>query len=254
MDRTELRAFLRRHSLRPSVAAAMVGVTPRAMSMYTGGDRAVPAWLAAFANLYDCADEKCRSLLRDLVRDEPDWRPADGFPDYEVSHDGQVRRVSGSKAGSLGLPLRQKLGSRGYLSVCLYRAGAKKTVQVHALVAAAFIGRKPAPGMMVCHKDGRRTRNRYDNLYWGTAAQNADDTKRHGEQRDKPPTRRLKALARMLSRADRERLDTSFGDARAAAVAEIADRLSVSQAAVRRLIRPGGLPGSSAKTVVDDAD
>jgi hypothetical protein len=36
------------------------------------------------------------------------------------------------------------------------------------------------PGLLACHADGDKTNNRAENLYWGTAADNSQDTIRHG--------------------------------------------------------------------------
>lgn len=76
------------------------------------------------------------------------WRPIAGAPAYEVSSAGRVRHAT-----TLHVKLAHLTGSTvKYPRVCLYAAGRRRLHYVHVLVAAAFIGPKPA-GHDVDHID-----------------------------------------------------------------------------------------------------
>lgn len=97
------------------------------------------------------------------------WAPVAGYEGwYEVSDLGRVRRV--------GAPQCRRLHSQagGYVSVRLGRPGTdKKTLQVHVLVAKAFLGPRPA-GRQVNHKDANKHNPRLDNLEYVTPARNRE--------------------------------------------------------------------------------
>src|SRR5665647_611311 len=108
-----------------------------------------------------------------------DWRPIPGYEGrYEVSADGRVR----SKLRG-GLTLSQVLTAEGYLQVTLWAAnGAQRTVLIHAVVSAAFIGPRPN-GLVIRHLDGDSLNNDVSNLAFGTSLENVLDTLRHGRHR-----------------------------------------------------------------------
>lgn len=92
------------------------------------------------------------------------WCPIKGYENlYEISNTGQVRSLCG-RYGKLNI-LKQCVGSRGYLLVTLCNHGKQKTVNVHRLVADAFI---PNPNNLPCvnHKDENKTNNNVSNLEW----------------------------------------------------------------------------------------
>ena len=106
------------------------------------------------------------------------WRPIPGFPGYEVSHIGMVRSWR-HKSGRRKEPyiLKTPPRSNGYLQVSLRdKHGAIKNKTVHRLVAAAFL----KGSGMVLHRDGDKSNNCVWNLYYGDAAQNAEDAYKHG--------------------------------------------------------------------------
>lgn len=105
-----------------------------------------------------------------------EWRAAPGFPDHEVSEDGQVRRVVDSRAYKAGYIVRPKPHRRGYLVYCLNNKG----ILAHRLVALAFLGPPPSSRHEVAHEDGTRTNNHWRNLRWKLPADNQADRKRHG--------------------------------------------------------------------------
>jgi hypothetical protein len=99
------------------------------------------------------------------------WRPIDGFPGYEVSEFGEVRRYGRIKT--------QMSDRKGYLKVGLWIGGESNTRYVSRLVAAAFIGLRP-DGHQVRHKNGIKTSNHFNNLEYGTPVENEHDKRAHG--------------------------------------------------------------------------
>ena len=85
---------------------------------------------------------------------------------YEVSNKGNVRHPDGDR--SLNTHIRN-----GYAAVSFYnsKANKKRTVNVHRLVAGAFI-ENPEGKAYVNHKNGIKTDNNVENLEWVTASEN----------------------------------------------------------------------------------
>lgn len=90
------------------------------------------------------------------------WLPIAGYPGYEVSRHGQVRR--GARV------LIDRSHPRGYRIVDLSRDGKATSKTVHKLVCVAFHG--PAFGRQVNHIDGDKAANGASNLEWSTAREN----------------------------------------------------------------------------------
>lgn len=93
------------------------------------------------------------------------WAVVKGFPNYEVSDCGQVRNVR------TGRILKQRLSDRGYFRLDLYHKGKGRTMNVHILVATAFVKGK-RKNLVVNHMDGDKTNNDHTNLEWCTQLQN----------------------------------------------------------------------------------
>ena len=83
------------------------------------------------------------------------WKDIKGFEEYEVSDKGEIRN-------SEGLILQQRLSRNGYLRVNLKSKGKYKTVEIHRVVAQAFLG--AIYKKQVHHKNGDRTDNNVMNL------------------------------------------------------------------------------------------
>lgn len=108
------------------------------------------------------------------------WRPVLGFPQYEVSDLGRVRRVvdsTNSKAGSI---ISGRVSPAGYLYFNATVAGKRKTIKHHRLVCEAFHGPAPTPAHVVAHCNGNSLDNRAANLRWATTRENHSDRFAHG--------------------------------------------------------------------------
>lgn len=99
------------------------------------------------------------------------WRGIDGYPDYEVSDEGRIRRVTSRTFAKAGRILSTRGLRSGYPSLDLCRNGDRRTFSVHRLVAAAFLGPCPA-GYEVNHRNGDKTDNRVHNLEYATSSGN----------------------------------------------------------------------------------
>lgn len=97
------------------------------------------------------------------------WRSVPGFERYLVSDQGRVARL-----------MKPVSDRYGYLGFVLTGLGAiKKHLKLHVIVAAAFIGPRPA-GMEVCHNDGNKLNNAASNLRYDTRLANEQDKRKHG--------------------------------------------------------------------------
>lgn len=114
------------------------------------------------------------------------WRPVCGFPDYEVSDLGRVRRSRPDARNHAGRLLTPWAGNHEYLMVGLARDGRNHRRLVHRLVCEAFHGPAPTSSHQVAHGDGTRRNNRADNLRWATRAENMRDCVAHGTQATGP--------------------------------------------------------------------
>lgn len=111
------------------------------------------------------------------------WKQIPGFPDYEVSDSGRVRRPephrnSWCEPNHVLAPSKKR---NGYLQYALVSAlGYTKYVGAHTLVLAAFVGPRPSEDHECAHFDGDKQNNRLTNLRWATRIENMADRDRHG--------------------------------------------------------------------------
>lgn len=107
----------------------------------------------------------------------PRWRIVPGFPDYEASACGKVRRRTLGRGTWPGRMLSPRRNDQGYLIVTL---NGKVPMAVHRIVCRTFNGRPPSPHHEACHQNGRKRDNRSKNLRWKTHRENIEDKNRHG--------------------------------------------------------------------------
>ena len=93
------------------------------------------------------------------------WKDIEGFEGrYQISNLGNVKSVRyGGNRGPRNLV--PKVNNHGYEWVELFNKGEKKCIQIHRLVASAFIP-NPRGCPIINHKDENPRNNRVDNLEW----------------------------------------------------------------------------------------
>lgn len=102
-----------------------------------------------------------------------EWRPVHGYPAYEASSLGRVRRVINGPNTGVGRVLRIFWHTKGYGFVTLSQGtkATRCTLGVHKVVALAFLG--PCPdGYEAAHKDHTPTNNVPTNLMYATHLEN----------------------------------------------------------------------------------
>ena len=108
------------------------------------------------------------------------WRTVPGYPAYEVSVDGLVRRCQGFRCRRAHRVLVPFVRPNGYAQILLYQRAQRRRFGVHQLVALAFLGPKPSPQHEVAHLDGQRLNNHVSNLAWLLPIENDAHKDLHG--------------------------------------------------------------------------
>lgn len=148
-----------------------------------------------------------------------EWRPVVGFPEYDVSDQGNVRSwygVGGASARRKDKPRMLKPGtvSSGHQLVSLRRRGERRSHSrlVHRLVLESFIGTRP-DGHDCCHFNGNPADNNLTNLRWDTRKANMADAIRHGTtlSGERNPNARITKYVASEIRWLRREHDASYG-------------------------------------------
>lgn len=129
--------------------------------------------------------------------DGEEWRPVDGFPDYEVSSLGRIwrkPRPTAVKRWRHG-ELKRTKGKAAYQMVSLTKDGKSHVRRVHALVCLAFHGPPPSPDHVVDHIDENPSNNRADNLQWLTPLRNS---RKSAAKRNASARIRLRELSELM--------------------------------------------------------
>lgn len=119
------------------------------------------------------------------------WRKIDSAPNYEVSNLGRVRSVhrsvctNGYRPDDVAILKPIYRGKSGYYCVNIHVNGGRRMVNIHRLVALAFI-ENPRPKVfnMINHIDGNKTNNRVDNLEWCDCSMNMIHAYKNGLQKN----------------------------------------------------------------------
>jgi len=109
-----------------------------------------------------------------------EWRPC--FEAYEISNLGNCRRMCRNNRYK---PVRGSINNRGYRYFQTHRGGKRINKMFHQLVAAAFIGERPA-GLVVDHIDRTPLNNKATNLRYITQQQNTMNTDRYRDDIKEP--------------------------------------------------------------------
>lgn len=119
------------------------------------------------------------------------WRKVPGWPRYEVSTFGHIRRKSYYILDKRGV--RQFIKARYYVHkltnkdrysrIILKGPDSCKSESIHIIVLTTFIGPRPN-GKKGLHRDDDKSNNKLSNLYWGTDTDNANDAVRNGHHRN----------------------------------------------------------------------
>lgn len=104
-----------------------------------------------------------------FIMEKEIWKDISGFPDYQVSNLGRVKRIHNIGRNGLIRILKPSVYSNGYKVVNLLG----KRIGVHRLVAMAFIP-NPNELPLINHKNENKADNRVENLEWCTQQYNVN--------------------------------------------------------------------------------
>lgn len=162
------------------------------------------------------------------------WAEIDGFPDYQVSSSGVVRRSNDGVRVAAGGILGTVIGKNdGYERIGIYKNGKRYSRYVHRLVASAFIS-KIGPGLQVNHINGIRHDNRVENLEIVTPSQNVRDQikKRPSVY---PDRKGEKSFSTGLTKKDVMAIRGQYASG-GATQKEIGDKYGITQNAVSKIV------------------
>lgn len=109
-----------------------------------------------------------------------EWRNVIGYEGvYAVSSFGRVKRTMPGRSTKPGKILKPRTGTRGRKHVALTFNSKAQSLEVHRLVAEAFLGPRPA-GKQINHIDYKPLNNRADNLEYISPSENVRHAYRHG--------------------------------------------------------------------------
>lgn len=111
------------------------------------------------------------------------WKKIPGYPNYEISNSGRIKRIKRGRHTQPGKILKPILNKDGYYVACLVENKLSQTMTIHYLVMIAFLPPKPEHYDQARHLDGDRLNNNVSNLRWGNAQENADDRGLHKAER-----------------------------------------------------------------------
>ncbi len=166
-----------------------------------------------------------------------EWRQCVGFPAYEVSECGDVRRIQNSRTRKSGWRLRGFIDVDGYLRYALFdSSGSKRLISAHRLVVEAFIGPAPSPDHEIAHNNGSRVSCFFRDLRWATRLQNDNDREIHDTlpQGERNPKAKITEADVRFIRSEYRAIKHSQG---ARSVTELTARFGLCQAQIVRIAK-----------------
>jgi hypothetical protein len=164
------------------------------------------------------------------------WNRSPSFPDYEISSEGRVRRLTSRTSTRAGRIIKAILHYRGYLQHGLAKDRKTVTVRLNRLVCEAFHGKCPSRQHEAAHLDGDRSNNRASNLRWATKLENEADKDRHVNRPRGTAMRNAKLTEDVVAEIRRLAQSKSFN------VKETAARLGVSKGNIRHVVKGRSWP------------
>lgn len=138
-----------------------------------------------------------------------EWREHPDAPGYFFSCEGYAASVTVRKGTPIVSLLKGCKCGIGYRAISHPIGGGRYgRIYIHRAVCQLFNGPAPEPGMCVRHLDTNLHNNRSSNLAWGTALDNAEDSKRAGKSpkgERNPMAKLTEALVSELRSSRKER-------------------------------------------------
>jgi 5-methylcytosine-specific restriction protein A len=176
-----------------------------------------------------------------FLNQRAEWRTVSGFPDYEISDDGRLRRRTAGSNSRQGHEIRPRINQRGYPQYGLSAPdGRRATFCAHRLVALQFLDPPEPTKTLVLHRNDNQFDARATNLRWGSALDNAADARQNERYHlgDNHPSRRSPWIRRRGERHPKAKLDEAQVRqifASSAGQRDLAARFGVDKALIWRI-------------------
>lgn len=125
------------------------------------------------------------------------WKPIEGFGHWQVSNFGRIR------SGKTGRVLKQGTTRLGYKHIVRIIDDRVKSVQVHRIVAIAFLGHPCGNRNEINHIDGNKANNHVSNLEWVSRQENMEHAWSNGLIKHQPS----QSVVRFTPEARKETVD-----------------------------------------------
>lgn len=103
------------------------------------------------------------------------WKPVEGYENYQVSTNGNVKSLNYHRTGK-EKKMKPKKNKRGYLVISLSKNNKRKWYTIHRLVANAWLkpNDDPEHKTHINHRNETKDSNHYSNLEWCNVKYNAN--------------------------------------------------------------------------------